>query len=157
MVNIKSFSVILLHWVCLISGMCVSVRVLWGDAGPVVPPSHHNYFFFFSLTLTLSLTAEIHDGDDRIPRLPAQTWTNRSRIRGESWALLRLFILTHTKLLFNPNINLVAGCSAVKYAIKRWKLQKRDLFWKFCFHERSLNFKKQSAFAEIFLSIFAQE
>lgn len=102
MLNIKSFPVILLQWVCLIS-WCVRVRAwmvvclgpknecAWvvisyckwtsDDVGPVVSPSLHH-----SLLLLPPLPAEAHDGDDRIPRLPAQTRAHRSRIRGESQA-----------------------------------------------------------------------
>lgn len=65
---------------------------MWGDVGPVLPPSH---------SVPPSPPVEAHDGDDRIPRLPAQTRANRPRIRGESWAsyftLCRLVIVIHTQ------------------------------------------------------------
>lgn len=83
--NIKSFAVILLQWVGFISlwmcecgskskYACVGFSLLLVDvrfccdtiSSPLVP-------------------AQAHDGNDRIPRLLAQTWAHWSRIWGESW------------------------------------------------------------------------
>lgn len=66
---------------------CIWVVITASGCGVMLNQLFILHFLLLSIIdsfCSCSIPAEAHDGDDRIPRLPPQTWAHRSRIWGES-------------------------------------------------------------------------